>query len=269
MEQHKTIEFKNHSIHYRDEGRNHEHTLVLLHGFLQSQDVWSSYTLQFMRTMRVIAVDLPGHGYSDTYGDVHTMEFMADAVKTVLDAADVEQCVMVGHSMGGYVALAFAEKYYFMLRGVGLVNSHTLADSPEKRQCRDRACQQAATNRAGFIINFVDSLFDSSKRKLLDQDIKDLQEQCLETSLAGLQAAERGMALRTDRLDVIARMETPTLFVFGKNDPRLPLEEGVSQAMEAQHAEILILDRVAHMSFLEERDYVRLRIRNFVETCYF
>ncbi len=269
MEQHKIVNFQGHGIHYRDEGRHNAQTLVLLHGFLQSQDVWSSYTLSFMRTMRVIVIDLPGFGFSDTYSETHSMEFMADAVKAVLDAAGVEQCVMVGHSMGGYVALAFAEKYYFLLRGLGLLNSHAFADSEEKQLEREQACQQAVSNRAGYIINFIGDLFDVSKRKQLYQDIKDLQDQCLETKLEGLLAAQRGMSLRRDRIDVLQGLECPTLFVFGKNDHRLPLEYAVSQAMEARHAEILLLNDVAHMSFLEERDYVKLRLLNFVQTCYY
>ncbi len=269
MEQHKIIDFQGRNIHYRDEGRHHAQTLVLLHGFLQSQDVWSSYTLSFMRSMRVIVVDLPGFGYSDTYDEVHTMEFMADAVKAVLDAAGVEQCVLVGHSLGGYVALAFAEKYYFLLRGLGLMNSHAFADSAEKKAAREQACRQAEINRAGYIIDFIGSLFDVSKRKLLDQDIKDLQDQCLETKLQGLVAAQRGMAQRRDRIDVLQQLECPTLFVCGKNDRRIPLEIAVSQALEARHAEIFLLSDVAHMSFLEDRDYVKLRLLNFVQTCYF
>ena len=72
-------------MHYRDEGRNHEQTLVLLHGYLQNLDIWSSYVLSYMRTMHVITIDLPGHGYSECFGDVHSMDLMAKAVKAVLD----------------------------------------------------------------------------------------------------------------------------------------------------------------------------------------
>ena len=87
MEQHKTIVFEGHTLHYRDEGREHTPTLVLLHGYMQSLDIWSSYILSYMRNMHVLSVDLPGHGYSETFGDVHTMDFMATAVKAVLDDA--------------------------------------------------------------------------------------------------------------------------------------------------------------------------------------
>ena len=77
-------------MHYRDEGRGHEQTLVLLHGYLQNLDIWSSYVLSYMRTMHVITIDLPGHGYSECFGEVHTMDFMARAVKAVLDDADYD-----------------------------------------------------------------------------------------------------------------------------------------------------------------------------------
>lgn len=269
MEQHRTISFQGRNIHYRDEGREFSNTLVLLHGFMQSLDVWSSYTLTYMRFMRVISIDLPGHGYSDCYGDTHTMEFMADAVKAVLDAAGVDQCVMVGHSMGGYVALSFAEKYPYSLRGLGLLHSHALSDSDSHRASRYEACEEVSTNRAGYVLKFISTLFDDSKRAPLAQEIKDLQDLCLETGTQGIIAAQRGMALRSSRIGVLQRAEVPILFIYGKNDNRIPLEVAVSQAMVPHYAEIMLLDGVGHMSHIEERDYVKFRLKNFVDTCYY
>ena len=268
MEQHRTIISRGRTIHYRDEGRNNPKTIVLLHGFLQSLDVWSSYVLSYLHSMRVVTIDLPGHGLTDTFSDVHTMDFMADTIHDVLTNIGVDQCVMVGHSMGGYVALAFAEKYPYTLRGLGLVNSHALSDSAEHAEQRRSICQQVKENRASFIVNFVPSLFDNSHRGLLNQDIKDLQDQCLETSTESIIAAQLGMMQRPSRIDVLQRLEVPTLFIYGKNDNRIPLELAVSQAMIPHHSEILILDNVGHMAFIEEREYVKPRIKNFVDTCY-
>ena len=101
MEQHRTITVEGRTVHYRDEGRENTRTLVLLHGFLQNLDVWSSYVLSYMNRFRVITIDLPGHGLTESFCDVHTMDFMAKIVKSVLNEAGVDQCVMVGHSMGG------------------------------------------------------------------------------------------------------------------------------------------------------------------------
>ena len=269
MEKHRTITFREHQIHYRDEGRQYPQTIVFLHGFLQNQDVWCSYVLSFMRSVHVISIDLPGHGLSDCYGDVYTMEFMADAVKAVLDDARVEQCVLVGHSMGGYVALAFAEKYPYLLRGMGLVNSHGFADTPEAISRREDSIEQIRSNRAGYIIDFISNLFDASKRHNMGQELKDLQDDCLETSIQGAVAAQRGMACRPSRLKTLSSIEVPILFVIGKEDPRIPVEEALSQTIEAKHAEILLLSNVGHMAHLEEREYVKLRLLNFVNTCYF
>lgn len=269
MEQHRTIMVDGHMVHYRDEGRNNKKTLVLLHGFLQNLDVWSPYVLSYMHDFRVITIDLPGHGHTDSFGEVHSMDFMARMVKTVLDETGVNQCVMLGHSMGGYVALAFAEHYPYSLRGLGLINSHALSDSESHRESRLAVCSQVKENRASYIVNFVPTLFDDSNRATLSQDIKDLQDQCLETRTEAIIAAQKGMMNRPSRISVLQQLEIPVLFIYGKNDNRIPLEIAISQAMIPHHAEILLLDHVGHMSFLENRDYLKPRIKNFVDTCYF
>ena len=258
-----------HMVHYRDEGRNNKKTVVLLHGFLQNLDVWSSYVLSYMHDFRVLTIDLPGHGHTDTFGEVHSMDMMARVVKTVLDEAGVNQCVMVGHSMGGYVALAFAEKYPYSLRGLGLVNSHALCDSDSHRESRQAVCEQVMENRASYIVNFVPTLFDDSNRAALSQDIKDLRDQCLETRAEAIIAAQTGMMNRPSRIGVLQQLEVPVLFVYGKNDKRIPIEIAISQAMIPSHSEILLLDHVGHMSFMEEREYVKPRIKNFVDTCFY
>lgn len=268
VEKHKTITFEGREIHYREEGREHRDTVVLLHGFLQNLAVWSSYTLTYMHSMHVVAIDLPGHGYSATYSDVHTMDFMANAVKTVLDKIGVEQCVIVGHSMGGYVALAFADRYRYMLKGLALINSHAMADDENKRRLRDEVCHQASQNRAGYIVDFITNLFYDKNRQYLCGEIKELRDQSLETTLTGIVAAQRGMKVRTSRIGVLAALTCPVLFVYGKKDERIDMEIGLSQAMLPTKSEVLMLDGVAHMSFLEEREYVKRRLGDFVHQCY-
>ncbi len=269
MEQHRILMVDGRAVHYRDEGRSNGKAVVLLHGFLQSLDVWSSYVLTYLHDMRVITIDLPGHGQTESFSEVHSMDFMARIVKRVLEEVGVDQCVMVGHSMGGYVALAFAEKYPYTLRGLGLINSHALSDSEQHHASRQAVCEQVKENRASYIVNFVPSLFDESNRTALSQDIKDLQEQCLETRTEAIIAAQKGMMARPSRIPVLQQLEIPVLFIYGKNDNRIPLEIAISQAMLPHHSEILLLDHVGHMAFMEDRDYVKPRIKNFVDTCYY
>lgn len=268
MEKHNTISFEEHTIHYRDEGRENPYTVVLLHGFLQNLNVWSSYTLSYMRDLRVITIDLPGHGYSDCYADTHTMDFMAKCVKAVLTKVGVSNCVMVGHSMGGYVALSFATQFPYMLKGLGLINSHIFADNEAKKQQRRNACIQVGTNRPSYVVDFIPNLFDHSCQNTLAHYIKDLQDQSLEMSAQGITAAQKGMMCRPDYLDTLRKLNCPVLFVHGKNDKRIPIELAAAQAMEAQRAELLLLENVGHMAHLEEREYVKLRLKNFVTSCY-
>ena len=268
MEQHRTLTVDGRTVHYRDEGRSNKPTLVLLHGFLQNLDVWTSYVLSYMQQLRVITIDLPGHGMTDSFCDVHTTDFMADIVKEVLNAAGVDQCVVVGHSMGGYVALAFAERYPYTVRGLGLVNSHAMADSAAHREQREQVCQQAQDNVASYIVSFIPSLFDDSRRAVLSQEINDLQAQCLHTTSASVIAAQRGMARRPSRIGLLQQMDVPVYFVFGKNDPRIPIELAVTQTLLPRRAEALLLENTGHMAFLEEREYVKPRLLNFVLGCY-
>jgi pimeloyl-ACP methyl ester carboxylesterase len=268
MEQHRTLTVDGRTVHYRDEGRNNKPTLVLLHGFLQNLDVWSSYVLSYMNQIRVITVDLPGHGLTDSFCDVHTTDFMAGVVKEVLNACGVDQCVVVGHSMGGYVALAFADRYPYTVRGLGLINSHAMADSAEQRERREAVCAQVQDNAASYIVGFVPALFDDSRRPAMAADINDLQAQCLRTTPASIVAAQRGMAQRPSRIGLLQQLDVPVYFIYGKNDPRIPIELAVTQTLLPRRAEALLLSDVAHMAFLEERDYIKPRLLNFVLGCY-
>ncbi len=268
MEQHKTIAYEGTIIHYREEGREYANTLVLLHGYLQNLDVWTPYLLSYMRSMHVITIDLPGHGYSGCHGDCHTMEFMADAVHAVLEHQKVRQCVMVGHSMGGYVALAFAEKYPFLVKGLGLLHSHAFADTDEKRELRREECLAVKQNKAGYILNFVSRLFTETNRKQLAKEVKDLSGLCLATTSEGIIAAQNGMAQRPSHIGLLEEIVVPVLFVYGKSDPRISLEIGLSQAMLPACSQVLLIDDVAHMSFIEKEGYVKQIIRQFVENCY-
>ena len=87
--------------------RRGDRTVVLLHGYLESLDVWDEFTALLAPSLRVVALDLPGHGVSEIKGEIHTMEFLADTVHAALDTLGIERAILVGHSMGGYVALEF------------------------------------------------------------------------------------------------------------------------------------------------------------------
>ena len=266
--EHSFIQFDGKKIHYQEEGREHSNVIVFLHGFLNSLDIWASYTYTYMRASRVVAIDLPGHGLSDTYGEVHSMEFMARAVKAVLDNCGITHCVLVGHSMGGYVALAFADAYPYMLKGLTLLHSQALMDSDMVKENRIKACKAVNENRSAFVVGFIPELFAKERREFFNREIKDLEEDSLRTTEEGIVAAQNGMLARPSRVYLLSELNCPILFIFGKHDSRIPLELGLSQAMLAKYSEIIILGNASHMGHIEERKYLKMKIYNFLQSCY-
>lgn len=259
---HNILHYNGSKINYQCEGKG-ETTLVLLHGFMHDLRIWVPFVYSYMREIRVIAIDLPGHGESECCGEVHTMELQADIVRAVLDELGVKKCVMAGHSMGGYVALAFASLYPDYLKGLCLINSHALADGTQKIEDRKCMCRIVEENRAGFIINFIPQLFAECNRSSLYEEIKDLQDYALNTKTDGIIAAQKGMMARKSHVDVLQRSTFPIMFIAGREDKRISVDLIVAQASFAPHCEIVLLPNVAHMSHVEAKNIVRQHLLSF------
>lgn len=264
---HNILYYNGSKINYQCEGKG-ETTLVLLHGFMHDLRIWAPFVYSYMREIRVVTIDLPGHGESECCDEVHTMELQADVVKAVLDELGIKKCVMAGHSMGGYVALAFAARYSDYLRGLCLVNSHALADGVQKAEDRRRMCRIVKENRAGFIINFIPQLFAECNRDSLDEEIKDLQDYALNTGTEGIIAAQEGMITRKSHVDVLQNSNFPILFIAGREDKRISVDLVIAQASLAPHCEIMLLPNVAHMSHVEAKNIVKQRLLSFARMCF-
>lgn len=265
---HKSVLYKDKVIiNYQDEGQAKE-TLVLLHGFMNNLDVWASYVFKYMKEIRVISIDLLGHGETSDLSESHTMEMQAEMVKAVLDYVGVHDCVIAGHSMGGYVALAFAELYPQTVKGLILLNSHALSDTDKGKEDRLKTCEIVKNNRACFIVSFIPELFDISNRERLYPEIKDLQDMAMGMKAESIVAAQKGMMERSSRLDVLVEAKFPVLFIAGKKDPRIVMENIFAQAMMPAHSEVMMLDDVAHMVHIEAKELVKSRLISFTKMCY-
>ncbi|HER41273.1 MAG TPA: alpha/beta fold hydrolase, partial [Salinimicrobium catena] len=152
----KTLNFKKKKIYYTDDGTGE--TLVLLHGFLESQEIWTEFIPEFSEYGRIITIDLPGHGRSECLAEVHSMELMAETVHAVLQKLQVKKANFIGHSMGGYVTLSFLEQYPKMVGELMLLNSTPEEDSEEKKQNRDRAIEVVQKNKKAFISMAISNL---------------------------------------------------------------------------------------------------------------
>ena len=265
---HKTIDYNGRRIHYKDEGCRCTKTVILLHGLAQNLTVWNAITLKMLNSYRVVSIDLPGHGFTDHFSEIHTMEFITDIIKEVVNREGLRDFVIVGHSWGGYAALAYAEKYPQSVKGIGLLHSHAMADDELAIQRRERDCEEICKNSANYILRFVPSLFSDNNIGQFAKEISSIKDICLETKAESLIAAEKGMMRRKSMMDFLKRFDRPVMFVYGKDDKRISWDIAMGMATLPQYSELLFLDRVGHMAHIEAPAIVIRWLGSFIDTCY-
>ncbi len=244
-------------------------TVVLLHGYLESLDVWDGFTELLAPQVRVVAVDLPGHGISEVKGEVHTMEFMADTVHAAMEALGVGRAVVVGHSMGGYVALEMLRKYPETLAGLVLLHSTPNADSEKKREDRLREIRLVEGGKKELIArSFPHVGFAPQNRERLAWAVEELADQIALTEDAGIVAVLRGLAGRRDLNDAMRACGVPQLMLFGRYDEYVTAEVADEVIRSHPQARAVWLENSGHMGFVEEPAEVAGVLLSFVrEVC--
>jgi pimeloyl-ACP methyl ester carboxylesterase len=261
-----TVDYKKGTIYYEEYGSGN--TLVLLHGFLESLNIWHEYKDTLSRSYRLILIDLPGHGRSNVVEEVYSMDLMAGSIKAVLDHLKLESAVVIGHSMGGYVALAFARKYSRMLKGLGLFHSTSLADSDEVRQLREKSMDTIQRNHQKYISTFIPQLFATETKDLYQAEIKQLIEEACKMDPKAIMASQEGMKDRSSTLDVLINAPFPVMFIAGQKDSRVPFENIWVQMALTETAYSLILRNVGHMGYIEARIQCLDFIESFMKACF-
>jgi pimeloyl-ACP methyl ester carboxylesterase len=260
------LKFENKSIFYQLKGTGE--TIVLLHGFLETSAIWTNFVHSLSIHFKTIIIDLPGFGNSSVFSQTHTMAFMAKSVKAVLDHLNITSCVMAGHSMGGYVALAFAKKHPDKLKGLCLFNSQAAADSAEAKSNRDRTIEIIEHNKLGFIRSFIPDLFAESNQKIYNSQIEELKRDASKTTKEGIIAALRGMKERSDARLMLKKFHKPVLFIAGKRDKRISSSTVLEQAGLPFHSEVLLLENVGHMGFIEAKEITLDVLKTFSHRCF-
>jgi pimeloyl-ACP methyl ester carboxylesterase len=244
--------FQNKIISYQKKGEGR--VIVFLHGFTENKEMWNSFVKEFSKNFQVITIDLPGHGKSDIFSSTHTMEFLAEVVKMVLEKEKVGNCAVVGHSMGAYVGLAFADLFPDLINGLVLFHSSATADDEEIRVNRDRLIKLVNENKAAFVNSFIPSLFAPNNRAIFKTKIAEIIGISSQTSELGITAALEGMKLRTEKLSYLKKTDIPILFISGKQDSRISIEKILPQIAMPKHSYSLILEDVGHMGFIEAQE---------------
>ncbi|WPR71855.1 alpha/beta hydrolase [Flavobacterium sp. NG2] len=258
----KNILHKNTNIAFSDSGKGT--AIVLLHGFLENQKMWDAFVPEFSKKHRVITIDLLGHGETECMGYVHSMENNAEAVHAVLTHLRIRKAIFAGHSMGGYVALAFAELFPEMMKGLVLLNSTSRADSEERKLNRDRAIKAVKQSYVNFIRMSIANLFSEDNRERLDTEIENVKKEALKTPLQGIVASLEGMKIRIDREVLLHLTPYPKMLILGEKDPVLNYNESLEQIEDTDVKLVSFPD--GHMSHIENQDELIAVLLGFFKT---
>ena len=262
----KSIHFQNKNIFYHKIGQGP--AIVLLHGFLESKAIWDDFKDILQKDFTVVAIDLPGHGESGMIAETHSMQLMGQVVKAVLTAENIEHALVVGHSMGGYVALQFAVENQGQVTGLVLFHSHANADSDVTKEIRRRTIAVVQQNKGSFIKHFIPDLFDQKHLANYKREIQKLQDMADSMVPEAIIAAISGMRDRPSQLQYLLLTKTPILFIAGKQDSRMPYNQIIEQAVIPSHSEILLLDNVGHMGYIEAPAITLNALKHFAIRCF-
>jgi len=272
----KELRFQNKAIHYWIEGSG-KPSLMMIHGFAEDHRVWDLQLDALRENYQLIIPDLPGSGKSELLGKT-SMESMADAILGILDRESINECCMIGHSMGGYVTLAFAEKNPQRLNSFCLFHSTAYPDSEEKKQTRLKAIEFIKRNGVEeFLKSSTPNLFAKEvegkttdhgqltttdhrrqtdhgprttvKRKDMIQKLIDDYKDMKPESLI---AYYDGMIQRPDRTNVLKSFPKPILFLLGKEDMAVPYQQGLEQSRFPMKPEVHTLEFSGHMGMWEQ-----------------
>jgi len=256
----KQILYKNTAISFSEIGKGT--AVVLLHGFLENKTMWRELVPSLAKKNRVISIDLLGHGETDCIGYVHSMEENAEIVDAILSHLRIRKAVFIGHSMGGYVALAFAELDINKVKGLVLLNSTALEDSVERKINRDRAIKAVKQNYINFVRMSIANLFSENNRDRLKNEIENIKLEALKTPLQGIVASLEGMKIRKDRQFILKETDFPKLLILGEKDGVLLYKDNVSQIVATNTELISFPD--GHMSHIENKEELEKVIVSFL-----
>lgn len=253
-------------LHVSVNARQHRNALLLIHGFPFSSRVWDAQANALEANVVVVRPDLRGAGQSDTTPGPYLMEMLAADVATVLDAAGIERVAIAGHSMGGYVAMAFLRMFSERIERLALIASRLRADTPSEAQKRLELADRLERERS------IEPLVESMLPRLFGPLTEDIHPETMERAAdivrnndpLGAAAQLRGMALRSSSEDIAEDVDVPVLVVAGGRDHTLPLSEARDNARHFRNAEFVVCEDSGHLPMLEEPGHVTGALRSWL-----
>ena len=237
--------------------------VVLLHGFCESHVIWNDLSEELSTSFRILCPDLPGFGQSKSLNDV-SLEDVASTLNSWLGELNIEKCILIGHSLGGYVTLAFAESFPEKLMSFGLFHSTCYSDTPEKKATRNKVISYLETHGVKeFTDTFVPGLFYNKSEEVqvsIEKLVKDAGT-CTQDTLI---AYTRAMRDRSDRCHIMNK-KMPILFIAGEKDGAVLVEQSLQQTIDLNPEFVHILPETGHMGMFERKAETTKMVSDFLK----
>lgn len=254
-------------LNYSSYGRGLQ--VVFLHGFCENKDIWIDLATKLSKSYQVITIDLPGFGAS-AFDPLATrsIDNMAKSVLDTLHALNINQAVIIGHSLGGYVALSMAKQNPKFIMGLGLVHSTAFEDSDEKKETRNKTAKYVLEHGVkSFIEPFVPGLFFIKRRKELQKEIEKLITMGLNTSVETIVAVTFAMRDRESSMNLLQSIDVPCLFIIGKEDTAVTFDKSLEQCHLPKKSMCLFLQETGHQGMYERPQECLAAIEGFLQLC--
>jgi len=253
-------------IHFKTYGKNNGYTIVFLHGYLESLVIWDSLAKELEEEYFVVCIDLPGHGKSYTISEDPSLEKFGDDVISVLNSLEVKNFQLVGHSMGGYLALSMLENYSKRIQSLVLFHSTCFADTDEKKLNREREMELVLSGKKESLFNIsIPRLYSNDNLETFSVEIEKSLQIALNTSDIGIVSALKAMKGRPDRSEILAKTNVPVLLIGGRNDNLIPFEIMEKMNQLSNGIKLVCLENSGHMGFIEESVIVNSELKLFFE----
>ncbi len=258
------ITYNTKNIFYRKYGCGK--AVMLVHGFGEDGNIWEHQIAFLQKDFLLIIPDLPGSGKSEMLeGNNISIADYAEVLNEILFAENIAQCCMLGHSMGGYITLVFAEKYSSLLNSFGLVHSSAFADTETKISTRKKAIEFTLANGSlAFLKTSTTNLFyDKEKNKIAIENLIAAGKNFHSNALIQYYNA---MITRADTTEVLKTFTKPIIFIIGQYDLAVPFTDSMQQTYLPSYAYIHILHSSAHMGMLEEIEKTNTVLAGFLQS---
>ncbi|MBK7764157.1 MAG: alpha/beta hydrolase [Bacteroidetes bacterium] len=238
--------------------------IVLLHGFAEDHRIFKYQVDILQENYTVITPDFPGTGASSLPLETMSMELLADFVQEILKQEKIEKTILLGHSMGGYTTLVFAEKYPNNLLAFGLIHSSALPDDDLKKENRRKSIKLIENEgKEIFLKAMIPNLYSEFSKQTKSEDMAFHLQMALDCASSSLQAYYQAMIDRRSTMHVLQTAKVPVLFVVGKCDNAVPYEQALQQSALPNQSEVHLLNFTGHTSMFENPDVLTSMIDNY------